>query len=121
EADPCGQRDIAKGLRPVVTAVVGKQRLHGYTESREGAQRACKEASGGRASLVRQGLDVGVAAVSVDSDMEVVMARTLRAGTANAGTREVWFHALSTAHGDTSQALHIEMDEFAWCGLCHPD
>ena len=91
----------------VVPGVVGEHAAHGDTAGAEVGERALQEGSAGRSALVGQGLDVGIAAVVVDGDVQVV-----EAGAASAwGLAGASVGAVSAAVGNACQLLHVQVQQ----------
>ena len=97
------------GTTHTLTATVSPV-SHAHAAPAEGRERLLQEGGAGRASLVGQGRDVGVAAVVVDGDVQVLHPE--RAPRVRSGARLGEAMACATL-GDAPELLHVEVQQVA--------
>ena len=94
-----GQEGLGDG---VALGVVGEELADFHTLAAVGSESTLQNGSRGWTAFVRKGFDVGVAAVVVDGDVEVVDAEGVAAVRPSSRLAEAWGEALAAAVGHTS-------------------
>ena len=105
----------------VVPAVVGQDVSHLHVTVAGVGERTLEEAHGGRGPLVTERLDVGVPAVVVDGDVEIVQAEWPLAVRAGVRLGEARREALPPARRDPAELLDVQMEQVTGCGVLVAD
>src|SRR5690606_26771286 len=97
----------------IAAMVVGENALDADTDIGEGEDGPFEEGCCGDSTLVGQSLGIGIAAVVVDGDMDVVVSLPPGTFASAAGLQETCIEVLSTTIWDTPQLLDVQVDELA--------